>query len=58
MKNLIKQFVLERAKEPTTWRGLSFFLTAVGIYIDPAMYQLITTAGLSVAGIIGMVTKG
>jgi len=50
-------FILDRAKEPSSWRGVSLFLTAVGIYIDPSLYQQITTVGLSVAGLIGMVTK-
>ena len=50
-------FILDRAKEPSTWRGTSLFLTAVGIYIDPNLYQQITTVGLSVAGLIGMFTK-
>ena len=50
-------FVLERAKEPSTWRGLSLFLTAVGIYVDPSMYAQITTIGVGIAGLIGMVTK-
>lgn len=54
----MKQFILDRVKEPSTWRGFSLFLTALGIYVDPALYQLITTAGLSVVGILGMVTKG
>lgn len=50
-------FFLDRAKEPSTWRGFSLFLTAVGIYIDPTMYTQITTVGVGVAGLIGMVTK-
>jgi len=50
-------FLLERGKEPSTWRGLSLFLTAVGIYIDPTLYTQITTIGVGIAGLIGMVTK-
>lgn len=51
-------FLLARSKEPSTWRGISLFLTACGVYIDPALYQQITTVGLSVAGLIGIFTKG
>lgn len=49
-------FVLERTKEPSTWRGASLFLTALGIYVEPAMYQQIMTVGVGVAGLIGMIT--
>jgi hypothetical protein len=54
----MKKFILDRAKEPSTWRGISLFLTALGVYVDPTLYQQITTIGLSVAGILGMATKG
>lgn len=50
------EFLLARGKEPSSWRGLSLFLTAVGIYVDPTMYAQITTIGVGVAGLIGMVT--
>lgn len=49
-------YFLQRAQEPSTWRGASLFLTAVGIYVNPAMYQLITTIGVGAAGLIGMLT--
>ncbi len=50
-------FILDRSKEPSSWRGLSLFLTAFGIYVEPALYAQITTVGMGVAGLIGMVTK-
>ena len=49
-------FILARSKEPSSWRGVSLFLTAFGIYIEPALYAQITTVGMGVAGLIGMVT--
>lgn len=49
-------FFLERSKEPSTWRGVSLFLTALGIYVEPALYTQITTVGVGLAGLIGMVT--
>lgn len=54
----MKKYLLERASEPSTWRGISLFLTAFGIYVDPALFQQITTVGLSVVGLIGIATKG
>ncbi len=50
-------FILERTKEPSSWRGVSLFLTALGIYVEPALYAQITTVGVGIAGLIGMFTK-
>ena len=49
-------FLLARGKEPSSWRGFSLFLTAFGIYVEPALYAQITTVGMGVAGLIGMFT--
>ena len=54
----MKGFILARAKEPSTWRGLFLFLAAAGVPIAPAMADQIVTVGLALAGIVGMVTKG
>jgi hypothetical protein len=54
----MKQYILDRAKEPSTWRGALLFLTAIGVPIAPALAEHIVAAGLALAGIVGMVTKG
>ena len=54
----MKQYILDRAKEPSTWRGVILFLTAVGIPVAPELQTAIVSAGLGVAGLIGVVTKG
>lgn len=54
----MKAYILARAKEPSTWRGILLFLTAIGVPIAPAMADQIVTLGLALAGIVGMVTKG
>lgn len=54
----MKQYILDRAKEPSTWRGLVLFLTAVGVPIAPELQTAIVSAGLGIAGLIGVVTKG
>jgi len=53
----MKQYILDRAKEPSTWRGAILFLTAIGVPIAPAMSEAIVTAGLGLAGLIGMITS-
>lgn len=52
----MKQYILERAKEPSTWRGLILVLTAIGVPMAPAMAEAIVSAGLAVAGLIGVLT--
>ena len=52
------QYFLERAKEPSTWRGAVFLLTSLGLGIAPELANAIITAGVAVAGLLGVVTKG
>jgi hypothetical protein len=54
----MKSYILDRAKEPSTWRGVMLFLTAIGVPIAPALADQIVAVGLAAAGLIGMVTKG
>jgi hypothetical protein len=52
----MKAYILERLKEPSTWRGIVLLLTAIGVPIAPGMADMIISAGLAVAGLIGAVT--
>ena len=52
------QYILDRAKEPSTWRGAVFLLTSLGLNIAPELSNAILTAGVAVAGLLGVVTKG
>jgi len=52
----MKNYVLERLKESSTWRGIILLLTAIGVPIAPAMADMIVSAGLAIAGLIGAVT--
>ena len=54
----MKSYILERAKEPSSWRGFILFLTAIGVPIAPEMQTAIVSAGLGIAGLVGVVTKG
>ena len=54
----MKDYILDRAKEPSTWRGLVLFLTAIGVPIAPELQTAVVSAGLGIAGLIGVVTKG
>jgi hypothetical protein len=50
----MKAYILARAKEPSSWRGLFLILTAIGVPIAPEMANAIITIGLGIAGAIGV----
>jgi hypothetical protein len=52
----MKQYILDRARESSTWRGAILFLTAIGVPIAPQLAEAIVTAGLGLAGLIGILT--
>lgn len=54
----MKSYILDRMREPSTWRGALLFLTAIGVPVAPELANHIVTVGLGLAGIIGMSTKG
>ena len=50
----IQQYLLDRLREASTWRGIMALLTAAGVAISPAQMDAIVTAGLAVIGVIGV----
>lgn len=52
----MKAYMIERMKEPSTWRGVILLLTAIGVPVAPAMADAIVSVGLAVAGLIGVAT--
>lgn len=54
----MKSYILDRMREPSTWRGALLFLTAMGVPVAPELANHIVTVGLALAGIVGMATKG
>jgi hypothetical protein len=53
---IMKDYLLARAKEPSSWRGLILLLTAIGVPIAPGISDAIVSAGLALAGLIGVAT--
>ena len=53
----MKSYLIERMKEPSTWRGLILLLTAIGIPVQPELTEPIVATGLAVTGLIGVVTQ-
>jgi hypothetical protein len=51
----MKDYLLARAKEASTWRGITLFLTAMGVPLAPQLSEAIVTAGLGIAGLLGFI---
>lgn len=51
----MKTYILDRAREPSTWRGIVLLLTALGVPLAPGVADAVIAAGLAVAGLIGAV---
>jgi hypothetical protein len=49
----MKDFLIQRGKEASTWRGLVAIITAAGITLDPTQMEAIVAAGLAAIGVIG-----
>lgn len=52
----MKDFILARGKESSTWRGIVALLTAAGIALSPEQGEAIVALGLAVIGAIGVFT--
>ncbi len=45
-------WVVARLREPSTWRGLVWLLTACGVTLRPEIWEQITAVGMAIAGLI------
>jgi hypothetical protein len=52
----MKDYILERAKEPSTWRGLIMVLTSAGLVVSPDLAAAIVSVGTGLAGLVGIFT--
>lgn len=52
------KYLLDRLKEPSTWRGLTILATVFGVHISPEQVDAIATVGGCLIGAIGAFTKG
>lgn len=51
------KYILDRLKEPSSWRGLVMLASAFGITFNPELLPSIIAAGTGLAGVIGFVFK-
>lgn len=53
----ILDYILNRGKESSTWRGLILIATALGVQLEPDQVAAIVSAGLSVVGLVNVFRK-
>ena len=51
------KYILDRLKEPSSWRGLVMITTAFGVTLNPDLVSSVVAVGTGLAGIIGFVFK-
>lgn len=50
-------YLFDRLKEDSTWRGILMLLTAAGVHLDPSQANAIIALGLSLVGLINVFRK-
>jgi hypothetical protein len=50
-------YLIDRLKEPSTWRGIIFLLAALGLKTNPELADSIATVGVAAAGAIEVFRK-
>lgn len=48
------KWLLRRFREPSTWRGLVWLATVAGLSLRPDQAEAIVTAGMALAGLLGV----
>jgi hypothetical protein len=54
---MTKEYIKDRLKEPSTWRGIILLCTAFGVPVAPQMAEAIITIGLALSGGVGVITS-
>ena len=55
MKNVL-DWLLARAKERSTWVGITALVSAAGVALHPELVEAIAAAGTAIAGLIAVAT--
>jgi hypothetical protein len=55
--DLLLGWMQDRAREPSTYRGIAGLLTAFGIVITPMHFEMIVSIGISVISLINVFKK-
>ena len=50
-------FLLDRLREPSSWRGVVWLLSAAGIMLSPEQAAAVMAAAAATAGLVGVFTR-
>lgn len=53
----MKNELLERCREPSTWRGLVMLATAFGVSVAPEIINDVVAVGTGLSGLLGVLTR-
>ena len=53
----MKNYLLARLQESTTWRGIILIATAAGVHLSPELQNTIISAGIGLAGLVAVLTE-
>lgn len=48
------QYILDRLKEQSTWRGIILIATAIGAKVEPDQAEAIIASGIAIVGLINV----
>lgn len=48
------EWLLARLREPSSWRGIIWLLTAMGVTLSPEAWEYVVAAGMALAGLLGV----
>ena len=48
------QYILDRLKEQSTWRGIILITTAIGAKLEPDQAEAIIASGIAIVGLINV----
>jgi hypothetical protein len=54
MEQSMLQFILDRAKEPSTYAGIATILTAAGVSYSTDLFNAAVTVAVAVAGLVAV----
>ena len=54
----MKEWLIDRGGEPSTWRGLTLLASVLGVVISPEIADGIIATGMAVSGLIGACSRG
>lgn len=50
----MKEYMLNRLREPSTWRGFIMLLTALGVVLDTVQTEAVIALGMALVGAVGV----